>query len=54
MSFPLAQLAVYLIVAVTDVGTAIYNRYVLDLDMNIGYASHIAGLGARTNQFISY
>ncbi|XP_019875758.2 rhomboid-related protein 2 [Aethina tumida] len=43
MSFPLAQLAVYLIVAVTDVGTAIYNRYVLDLDMNIGYASHIAG-----------
>ncbi|KAG5900299.1 hypothetical protein JTB14_000825 [Gonioctena quinquepunctata] len=43
MSFPLAQLLVFVIVAGTDIGTAIYNRYILDINEHIGYAAHIAG-----------
>ncbi|CAH0549002.1 unnamed protein product [Brassicogethes aeneus] len=43
MSFPLGQLLVFLIVAASDIGTAIYNRYVLDIEEHIGYAAHFAG-----------
>ncbi|CAG9861791.1 unnamed protein product [Phyllotreta striolata] len=43
MSFPIVQLLVFLIVAASDVGTSIYNRYVLDIDEHIGYAAHFAG-----------
>ncbi|KAJ8966535.1 hypothetical protein NQ314_003476 [Rhamnusium bicolor] len=43
MAFPSAQLLVFLIVAGTDIGTSIYNRYVLDINEHIGYAAHFAG-----------
>ncbi|XP_060533122.1 rhomboid-related protein 2-like [Cylas formicarius] len=43
MSFPLGQLLVFVVVAASDVGTAIYNRYVLDLEQHIGYVAHFAG-----------
>lgn len=43
MTLPGLQLFVYLVVIAADVGTAIYNRYVLDVDQHIGYAAHLAG-----------
>ncbi|KAJ8917355.1 hypothetical protein NQ315_002377 [Exocentrus adspersus] len=43
MSFPAIQLLVFVIVAASDISTAIYNRYVLDIDEHIGYAAHLAG-----------
>ncbi|KAJ8985211.1 hypothetical protein NQ317_018240 [Molorchus minor] len=43
MSYPIFQLLLFLIVAGTDIGTAIYNRYVLDINEHIGYAAHFAG-----------
>ncbi|XP_072381751.1 rhomboid-related protein 2-like isoform X1 [Diabrotica undecimpunctata] len=43
MSFPIAQLLVFLVIAGTDIGTSIYNRYVLDINEHIGYAAHFAG-----------
>jgi len=43
MAFPLAQLMVFIIVTATDVGTAIYYRYVLDKVQSIGYVAHFAG-----------
>jgi rhomboid-related protein 1/2/3 len=43
MSFPVVQLFLFVVVTASDVGTAIYNRYVLNLDENIGYAAHFAG-----------
>lgn len=43
MSWPVIQLMVFVLVAGTDIGTAIYNRYVLDINENIGYAAHFAG-----------
>ncbi|VEN49516.1 unnamed protein product [Callosobruchus maculatus] len=43
MSYPALQLLVFLIVAASDIGTAIYNRYVLDINEHIGYAAHFAG-----------
>lgn len=43
MSFPLVQLLIFLLVAGSDIGQAIYNRYVLDMDQHIGYAAHFAG-----------
>lgn len=43
MSFPAVQLLIFLIVAGSDISTAIYNRYVLDIDEHIGYAAHFAG-----------
>lgn len=43
MSWPIVQLFVFVLVAGTDIGTAIYNRYVLDINENIGYAAHFAG-----------
>ncbi|XP_076256523.1 rhomboid-related protein 2-like [Rhynchophorus ferrugineus] len=43
MSYPLMQLLIFFIVAATDVGTAIYNRYVADVNQHIGYVAHFAG-----------
>lgn len=43
MSYPIVQLLIFLIITGSDVGTAIYNRYVLDLDENIGYTAHLCG-----------
>nr|XP_023026315.1 rhomboid-related protein 2-like [Leptinotarsa decemlineata] len=43
MTFPLVQLMFFLLITSIDVGTAIYNRYWLNLDENIGYMAHIAG-----------
>ncbi|XP_022902730.1 rhomboid-related protein 2 [Onthophagus taurus] len=44
MTYPLAQLAIFVVVICTDVGTAIYNRYVGDKnDEHIGYAAHFFG-----------
>lgn len=43
MSFPIAQLLIFVVVAASDIGTAIYNRYVLDINEHIGYAAHFAG-----------
>ncbi|XP_077299637.1 rhomboid-4 isoform X2 [Arctopsyche grandis] len=37
------QLIVFLCIVGTDVGTAVYNRYFLDLEENIGYVAHLAG-----------
>lgn len=43
MTFPLIQLLVFILIIGVDVGTAIYNRYTLDLRDNIGYTAHLAG-----------
>ncbi|XP_019773049.1 rhomboid-related protein 2 [Dendroctonus ponderosae] len=43
MSYPLIQLFVFILVAVSDIGTAIYYRYVLDKVQSIGYVAHFAG-----------
>ncbi|XP_030747629.1 rhomboid-related protein 1 isoform X2 [Sitophilus oryzae] len=43
MAYPYVQLLVFFIVAATDIGTAIYNRYVLDINQHIGYVAHFAG-----------
>ncbi|XP_069702003.1 rhomboid-related protein 2-like [Periplaneta americana] len=43
MRFAAYQLAVLIILIVTDVGSAIYNRYFTDEQQSIGYAAHFAG-----------
>lgn len=43
MAFPIIQMFIFLVIAVADVGQAMYNRYVLDMEENIGYAAHLAG-----------
>lgn len=43
MSYPLIQLLVFILVAASDIGTAIYYRYVLDKVQSIGYVAHFAG-----------
>lgn len=43
MTFPLVQLLVFMLIIGVDVGTAVYNRYTLDLRDNIGYTAHLAG-----------
>lgn len=43
MSTGIIQLLVFSIIAAADVGQAIYNRYVLDINEHIGYAAHLAG-----------
>lgn len=43
MEFPLLQLLIFLIITVCDVGTSIYDRYVLDINEHIGYVAHFAG-----------
>lgn len=43
MTFPVIQLVLFLLVTASDIGTAIYNRYVLDSEDHIGYVAHFAG-----------
>ncbi|XP_071447141.1 rhomboid-related protein 2 [Hetaerina americana] len=43
MQFAPLQLLVFIILAVADVGTAIYYRYIEPVDRQIGYAAHLAG-----------
>lgn len=43
MMYPLIQLIIFLILIGSDVGTAIYNRYVLMQFEPIGYAAHFFG-----------
>lgn len=43
MEYPYVQLAIFLIITACDLGTAIYDRYVLDVNEHIGYAAHLAG-----------
>lgn len=43
MTFPLVQLLVFMLIIGVDVGTAVYNRYTLELRDNIGYTAHLAG-----------
>lgn len=43
MEFAVLQLFVFLIVAAVDVGQAIYNRYVLEANDQVGYVAHFAG-----------
>ncbi|PSN39431.1 Rhomboid-related protein 3 [Blattella germanica] len=43
MSFAPYQLGVFLVLIVTDVGTAIYNRYFSEETQPIGYSAHFAG-----------
>lgn len=43
MTYPLVQLFIFLIITLVDTGTAIYNRYYLDINEHIGYVAHFAG-----------
>lgn len=43
MHLPGIQLLIFLIITVVDTGTAIYNRYFLNMNEHIGYAAHFAG-----------
>ncbi|KAL1502527.1 hypothetical protein ABEB36_007659 [Hypothenemus hampei] len=43
MSFPFIQLIIFFLVAGSDIGTAIYYRYILDKVQSIGYVAHFAG-----------
>lgn len=43
MEYPILQLAIFIIITACDVGTAIYDRYVRDINEHIGYAAHLAG-----------
>ncbi|XP_058807042.1 rhomboid-related protein 2 isoform X2 [Phymastichus coffea] len=43
MEFAVLQLLVFLVVTCVDVGQAIYNRYVLEANNQIGYVAHLAG-----------
>lgn len=43
MKFAILQALVFLILAASDIGSAVYNRYILKEKSRIGYAAHIAG-----------
>jgi len=43
MRWAIYQLAILLVLIFADVGTAIYNRYVMDKDKSVGYAAHFFG-----------
>lgn len=43
MKWAIYQLAILLVMIFADVGTAIYDRYVMDKEKSIGYAAHFAG-----------
>lgn len=43
MEFAVLQLLVFLIVTVVDISQAIYNRYVLETNDQVGYVAHFAG-----------
>ncbi|KAL6436013.1 hypothetical protein ACFW04_005675 [Cataglyphis niger] len=43
MEFAVLQLLVFLVVTSVDIGQAVYNRYVLETNDQIGYVAHLAG-----------
>ncbi|XP_012524182.1 rhomboid-related protein 3 isoform X1 [Monomorium pharaonis] len=43
MEFAVLQLLVFLVITSVDIGQAVYNRYVLDTNDQIGYVAHLAG-----------
>ncbi|KAL4715286.1 hypothetical protein ACJJTC_010856 [Scirpophaga incertulas] len=43
MEFAIIQLLVFVLLAAVDVGTAVYERYWLEVQQNIGYVAHLAG-----------
>lgn len=43
MEFAIWRLLFIVILVVVDVGTAIYYRYVENVDTKVGYAAHLAG-----------
>ncbi|KDR22447.1 rhomboid-related protein 2-like isoform X1 [Zootermopsis nevadensis] len=43
MTFAIYQLLIFFVLIVVDVGTAVYTRYVLLEESQIGYAAHLAG-----------
>ncbi|XP_039297527.1 rhomboid-related protein 2 isoform X2 [Nilaparvata lugens] len=43
MQFAIWQLLIFLALAVIDIGTAIHDRYVAQLNREIGYVAHLAG-----------
>lgn len=43
MEFAVLQLLVFLVVTSVDVGQAVYNRYILDTNDQVGYVAHLAG-----------
>ncbi|XP_011135622.1 rhomboid-related protein 3 isoform X3 [Harpegnathos saltator] len=43
MEFAVLQLLVFLIVTSVDIGQAVWNRYVLDTNDQVGYVAHLAG-----------
>lgn len=43
MEFALLQLLVFVVLAVVDVGQAVYNRYIMDTKDQVGYVAHLAG-----------
>ncbi|KAK6640671.1 hypothetical protein RUM44_012368 [Polyplax serrata] len=44
--FAWVQFLIFVVLAVTDVGTAVYNRYILDINDQVGYVAHLAGAAA--------
>ncbi|XP_029169925.1 protein rhomboid isoform X3 [Nylanderia fulva] len=43
MEFAVLQLLVFLVVTSVDIGQAVYNRYILDTNDQVGYVAHLAG-----------
>lgn len=45
MEFAVYQLLIFLIITISDLGTAVYNRYVSEnsKDSSIGYTAHLCG-----------
>ncbi|XP_046735319.1 rhomboid-related protein 2 isoform X2 [Diprion similis] len=43
MEYAILQLLVFVVLAIVDVGQAVYNRYILDVEKQIGYVAHLAG-----------
>lgn len=43
MEFAIYQLLIFLIITISDLGTAIYNRYIISKDESIGYTAHLCG-----------
>ncbi|KAL0267010.1 UNVERIFIED_CONTAM: hypothetical protein PYX00_009399 [Menopon gallinae] len=46
MEFAVIQLVIFLFLAVTDIGMAVYNRYILEIEDQISYVAHLAGATA--------
>ncbi|KAF4527186.1 hypothetical protein B566_EDAN006112 [Ephemera danica] len=43
MALPWLQLGVFMLLITADLGTAIYQRYVAKLDLQVGYVAHLGG-----------